>query len=321
MWSSRIIFAGPNKVFTQANNKQLRDSNHAVYAFDTREKVIENNDNLHKKEIRFDSIGKIKTSLYSSAIEDEILQEMGFEPEFNLENLVDKPGFLANFLFDNNRVHFCSVHKAVVPITRMRVLLDQDDIGDTVSFRYPECSKCLTCKKSQRSTAVSLQEAQEQVILEQSVMIYEESNTVIAKYPFLKDPVEFLTARHNNSNNKDQALKVYRGQCRKSEKQRQGLRLVHQELVEKDFMKKLSDCDKDIQNFIKDACFQHYNPWRTVLKEDSISTQVQRVVDPTMTSFNLLLAKGENHLGYIFDIIVRNRCRQSAHPQLFGPQH
>ena len=36
------------------------------------------------------------------------------------------------------------------------------------------------------------------------------------------------------------------------------------------------------------------------------------VVDPTMTSFNLLLAKGENHLGHISDIIVRNRCRQNA---------
>ena len=32
--------------------------------------------------------------------------------------------------------------------------------------------------------------------------------TVIAKYPFLKYPMEFLTARHNNSNNYDQALKV-----------------------------------------------------------------------------------------------------------------
>ena len=57
-------------------------------------------------------------------------------------------------------------------------------------------------------TAVSLQEAQEKVIIEQSVTICEENNTEIAKYPFLKDPVEFLTVRHDNSNNYDQALKV-----------------------------------------------------------------------------------------------------------------
>ena len=116
----------------------------------------------------------------------------------------------------------------------MHVLLDQDDIGDTVSFRCPECSKCLTCKKSQRSTAVSLQEAREQVIIEQSVKICKKNHIVIAKYPFLIDHVEFLAARHNNSNNKDQALKVSKGQCRKSEEQRQCMRLVHKELVEKD---------------------------------------------------------------------------------------
>ena len=58
---------------------------------------------------------------------------------------------------------------------------------------------------------VSLQEAREQVIVEQSVKICDDINTVIGKYPLLKNPVEFLTARHNNTNNYDQALKVYRG--------------------------------------------------------------------------------------------------------------
>ena len=67
------------------------------------------------------------------------LQEMGFEPCFELEKLVNKPGFLANFLNTDNKDHFCSVHKAVIPIARMRVLLDQDDVGDSVSFRCPEC--------------------------------------------------------------------------------------------------------------------------------------------------------------------------------------
>ena len=85
VWGSKIMCAGPNKVFTQAKKEQLRETNHTVYAFDTREKMIENNDNFHKKEIRFDSNGKIKTSLYSSLIKDEILQKMGFEPGFELE--------------------------------------------------------------------------------------------------------------------------------------------------------------------------------------------------------------------------------------------
>ena len=86
---------------------------------------------------------------------------MGFEPSVDLEKYVDEPDFLVNFLSTEDREQFCSVHKAVIPIARLRVLLDQDDVGDTVSFRCPECSKCMTCKKSQRSTAVSLQEARE----------------------------------------------------------------------------------------------------------------------------------------------------------------
>ena len=90
-----------------------------------------------------DPIGRVRTSLYSSAIEDDILQEMGFEPGFELVKLVDQPEFLVNFLVDDNKDHYCSVHKAVIPIARMRVLLDQDDIGDTVSFRCPDCGKCL----------------------------------------------------------------------------------------------------------------------------------------------------------------------------------
>ena len=87
---------------------------------------------------------------------------------------------------------------------------------------------------------------------------------------------------------------------------------MQKELDEKDFMKWLVECNREIQEFINKTSFQHYNPWRIVLKEDSISAHVRMVVDLTMTSFNVLLAKGENRLGYIFDIIIRNRCKQHA---------
>ena len=72
------------------------------------------------------------------------------------------------------------------------------------------------------------------------------------------------------------------------------MRIVHKELVEKDFMKRLVDCDTEVQEYIKNTSFQHYNPWKIILKEDSISTPVRVVEDPTMTLFNLLLAKGDN---------------------------
>ena len=80
-----------------------------------------------------------------------------------------------------------------------------------------------------------------------------ETNTVVAKYPFLKDPVDFLSTGHNGPNNKSQALKVFKSQCRKGEDQRNGMRIVNKELVEK----KLVDFDESTQDFIKNASFQH----------------------------------------------------------------
>ena len=190
VWGSRIIFAGPHKVFTKINQEQLRASNLAVYSAGS-DKVQQNsNNNLKTRKDRFNPIDRIRTSFYSTLEASDDIKEV--------------------------RDHFCSVHKAVIPIARIRVLLDQDDIGDTLSFRCPDCAKCLNCRKSQRSNAVSLQEAREQVIIELSVKICTDTCTVIAKYPFLKDPVDFLSARHNGPNNKDQALKIYKGQCRKS---------------------------------------------------------------------------------------------------------
>ena len=119
------------------------------------------------------------------------------------------------------------------------MLIDQDDIEDTISFRCPACSRCTECKKSPRTTAVSLQEAREQEFIEKSVKINLEENIVVGTYPFLKDPVEFFTARHHHTDNYNQVLKVYKGQCRKSDRVKEGMREVLKDLVEKGFMKKL----------------------------------------------------------------------------------
>ena len=60
--------------------------------------------------------------------------------------------------------------------------------------------------------------------------------------------------------------------------------------------------------FINEAPFKHYYLWRVVHKEDSLSTPVRLVVDPTMSGLNCVLAKGENRIGSLLDIILRNRA-------------
>ena len=202
------------------------------------------------------------------------------------------------------------VHKAHAPIAKFRNALNDEELEDKLGFRCAECAKCLTCKTSSRRTAISLWEAREQQFIEDSVKVDTKLRRVLVNYPFLKDPVEYLSGVHRNPNNYGQAVKVYKTQCRKSEAVKEGMRKVHADLVEKGFMVKLEDMSDKKKELIRSAPFQHYNPWRLVMKMDSMTTPVRMVVDPTMTSFNEILAKGENKIGLNFTIMIRCRCMQ-----------
>ena len=88
------------------------------------------------------------------------------------------------------------------------------------------------------------------------------------------------------------------------------MRKVHKDLVDKGFMVKLDRMDPAKRKVVEMAPFQHYNPWRLVMKMDSVTTPVRMVVDPTITKFNEILAKGENRMGSIFSIMIRCRCTE-----------
>mgnify|MGYP007004153242 CR=1 FL=1 len=301
VWGSRIIFAGPHKAFTRGNRGFQTEVSNAVFLlrdkFDT--EVIEEIETRHFSIPTHKALG---TTIHPYPFSEMDLVDAGGVVPEQFETKIDSDQGVLEVLDESE--HICGVHIAKVPISRMRILTDQDDIEDTVSFRCPECSKCLECKKSPRTTAISLQEAREQELIEKSVKINLEKNIVVVTYPFLRDPVEFLTAKHRHSDNYNQALKVYKGQCRKNDKIKEGMRVVHRDLVDKGFMKKLEDLDEEVRQFVGAAGFRHFNPWRLVMKTDSLSTPVRMVVDPTQTMFNILLAKGENRLGLIFNIII-----------------
>jgi hypothetical protein len=72
-------------------------------------------------------------------------------------------------------VHFtqcatpASCYKALIPLAKLKGLIDEMDVGDLTDFRCDVCSNCVTCKKSAREKTRSLQEDYEQEILEKSV--------------------------------------------------------------------------------------------------------------------------------------------------------
>ena len=92
----------------------------------------------------------------------------------------------------------------------MRELVDEDDTTDTITYRCPDCSKCVVCKRSRRRTAISLQESAEQAIIEASVKLDLENKRVVVNLPWIKNPVRPLTEKHRGNSNIHQALRVYK---------------------------------------------------------------------------------------------------------------
>jgi len=307
VYGSRIIFAGPHKSFTEANKGIKNPMSNAVFFM--KQKIEDELDqDIEERQFSILTNKFLGTTVCPHPITEEDVLDCNGGLSEQFENTLDDHDNLEEILDESYGM--CSVHKAQIPIAKFRNAIDDEDKSDSLGFRCSECSKCITCKTSSRRTAISLQEAREQQFIEESVMIDVENNKVIVNYPFLRDPIEFLSARHHGPNNFSQAEKVYLSQCRKSDLVKEGMRKVHKDLVDKGFMVKLENLETGKQEVVKNAPFQHYNPWRLVLKSDSVSTPVRMVVDPSMTGFNFILAKGENRLGLIFTILIRCRCTE-----------
>jgi hypothetical protein len=211
----------------------------------------------------------------------------------------------------NNLLDHCehiSCMKSFVPLSKLKGLQDELDIPEIVEFRCDACANCPTCKLSARAKTKSLQESFEQEVIEKSVHVNLEEAKVWVDLPFIKEPVEYLTKKHGGTNNFNQAFKVYQSQCKKRDDVKDQVRKAHGKLVEKGYMLQLVDLPKDLQDTVNNAPFQHYYPWRAVYKEDSVTTPVRLVVDPTMTGLNEILAKGVNMLSKIPELLVRFRC-------------
>ena len=126
---------------------------------------------------------------------------MGGEITPDFEELVDSCNHVMEEFDSNFSQHFCGAHKAIIPIARMRELVDKDDMGDTITYRCPECSKCVVCKRTRRSTAISLQESAEQTIIKSSVKLDLENQRVLVTLPWVRDPVQPLIDKHRGNPN------------------------------------------------------------------------------------------------------------------------
>ena len=307
IFGSNIIFAGPHAIFTRENQSLESHLSQAVFKLRTMAHDFTNPS--RELPVRLIANKQENIYFYPTPISDQDLTEAGgqVEPEEDLEHKVEQ--LILDRKSPGRSWNSCSVHASRIPISKIRELVDQDDIEQLVTYRCEKCSRCEECKKTPRLTAISLQEAREQKIIEDSVKIDLTNKKVQVILPFLKNPNVFLSEKHQSSSNLKQARRVYISQCKKSELDKAGTRLTHAELIERGFMVKLVDMPTDCQKLINDAPFRHYYPWFIVSKEDSISTPRRIVVDPSRTGLNQILPKGENRIGTIPDIIIRNRTK------------
>lgn len=313
-YGSDICYAGPHPSFTKTNS--LQGNQAVLISMFTREtgfheSTVDFTDELPISMVGGKENGMIHYSIPSGPYGELHPSPLNEQDFIDLGCMTDTP-LVESVAADAENInsmqaHMCSVNKAIIPISKMRELIDQDDVSDTVSYRCPDCSKCLTCKKSSKKTAESIQDKVDQHAINKSVHVDQDNCEVWVDLPFVKDPDEFLSKRHNGPDNYNQALSVYKQQCRKPENICEGIRKAHAELVSLGFIQRKTDLPQDVQELIDKGRFRQFMPWRGVIKEDSPSTPVRMVVDPTMTGLNLCLAKGENRLGKINEILLRNR--------------
>jgi hypothetical protein len=341
IYQSNICFGGPHAVFTQAYRKLGLSGNHVQVMFTEvaraymespktfiRVDVEEHGppqefarelDIMEEFTSAFPQRSKEKESMSSfMTVDHDIIRKDIAEvpdivddcvkPTEKIED-VEEPetdGTQFNNLLDHCEHINCM--KSFVPLSKLKGLQDELDIPEIVEFRCDACANCPTCKLSARAKTKSLQESFEQEVIEKSVHVNLEEARVWVDLPFIKEPVEYLTKKHGGPNNFNQAFKVYQAQCKKRDDVKDQVRKAHGELVEKGYMLQLVDLPKDLQDTVNNAPFQHYYPWRAVYKEDSVTTPVRLVVDPTMTGLNEILAKGVNMLSKIPELLVRFRC-------------
>jgi hypothetical protein len=347
IYQSNVCFGGPHPIFTQAyhdagysvNNMEIMFSELARAYLNTPRTFLRVDVDDHGPPLELarelDLVEELTASFplshKSSPVPDPLL------PEFSDESLSDKitdtdvtgsaltdtspdshdhdndrddmvPGGCVSF--DNSLDHCDHLNclKSQIPLSKLKGLQDELDIPDIVEYRCDSCANCPTCKLSARAKTKSLQEHFEQEVIKKSVHVDLEQERVWVDLPFIKDPVEFLTKKHGAHDNYVQALRVYHAQCSKRDEVKDQVKKAHAELVDRGYMVKITDLPEDTQMLIKSAPFNHYYPWRAVYKEESVTTPVRLVVDPTMTGLNEILAKGTNMLSKIPEILVRFRC-------------
>ena len=190
-----------------------------------------------------------------------------------------------------------------------------EELGTKTEYRCVACRNCHRCRQGDSLEKISLKEEAEQAQIENSVQLNVPAKTLEASLPFIDSPATKLT------DNKKVAISIFQSQMRNIQKNpdmREDIVRSHDKLLTKGFVMKETDLPPDIKaEYGKVDGQGYYIPWRVVFKESSLSTPVRMVFDassstPGGDSLNNILAKGDNRLSKIIDILVQFRSGRHA---------
>ena len=198
------------------------------------------------------------------------------------------------------------IYKVKKPIKQLKTI-EEDESMLMYSYRCSRCQACIDCLSADKTKMLSVQEQEEDKLIESSVRWEKKSKTMYCSYPWIQEPTSALRKLWGKNSNDSQALAIYKQQVRKPASLKKGAIKFHNELIEKGFVAKVSDLNREQQKIISESPVNHIFPWRVVFKMDSISTPTRIVTDPSITHFNDLCAKGSNQLSNLYIMLVNFR--------------
>ena len=188
---------------------------------------------------------------------------------------------------------------------------DAENVGGQITYRCLRCRSCSQCRNAETVDQLSMKEEREQSLIESSVEYDPEQKRLFASLPFIQDPDLALKP------NRYVAEKVLQSQLKiatASEDAKADILAAHDKLSSKGYIQKVSELPPEVQKVanIYGAKSTYVIPWRMVYKSTSYSTPARLVFDasastPTGESLNSILAKGQNKLQKLQNVLLKFR--------------
>jgi len=167
------------------------------------------------------------------------------------------------------------IYKMRKPNKPIREMEEEEDLL-VYNYRCAQCQECKTCLTADKTKMLSVREEEEDKLIGQSVHWKRESSEMVCTYPWIQEPDSTLRKIWGKDSNESQAFAIFQQQRKKPLYYREGVMAFHKELIDKGYVKRVTDLTDKQQTIIKN-------------------------------SLNTILAKGTNQLSNLYAMLVNFR--------------